>query len=50
MERSIRVPVPALTEERRRDMVKHLNRVLEEHRTAMYAIFAAMAMTPSRRR
>ncbi len=31
----IRVPVPALTEERRRDMVKHLHKVLEEHRTAV---------------
>jgi ribosome recycling factor len=31
----IRVPVPPLTEERRRDMVKHLHRVLEEHRTAV---------------
>jgi ribosome recycling factor len=31
----IRVPVPALTEERRRDMVKHLHRILEEHRTAV---------------
>ncbi len=31
----IRVPVPALTEERRRDMVKHLHKVLEEHRTAI---------------
>jgi ribosome recycling factor len=31
----IRVPVPALTEERRREMVKHLHRVLEEHRTAV---------------
>ncbi|MGZ4786911.1 MAG: ribosome recycling factor [Terriglobales bacterium] len=31
----IRVPVPALTEERRKDMVKHLHRVLEEHRTAI---------------
>ena len=31
----IRVPVPALTEDRRKDMVKHLNKVLEEHRTAM---------------
>jgi ribosome recycling factor len=31
----IRVPVPALTEERRKDMVKHLNKVLEEHRTAI---------------
>ncbi|MGA3127443.1 MAG: ribosome recycling factor [Candidatus Korobacteraceae bacterium] len=31
----IRIPVPALTEERRKDMVKHLNKVLEEHRTAV---------------
>jgi ribosome recycling factor len=31
----IRVPVPALTEERRRDMVKHLHKILEEHRTAI---------------
>jgi ribosome recycling factor len=31
----IRVPVPQLTEERRRDMVKHLHRVLEDHRTAV---------------
>lgn len=31
----IRVPVPAMTEERRRDVVKHLNKVLEEHRTAI---------------
>ena len=31
----IRIPVPPMTEERRRDVVKHLNRVLEEHRTAV---------------
>ena len=31
----IRVPVPPLTEERRRDMVKHLHKVLEDHRTAV---------------
>ena len=31
----IRVPVPALTEERRKEMVKHLHKVLEEHRTAV---------------
>ncbi len=31
----IRVPVPQLTEERRKEMVKHLNKVLEEHRTAI---------------
>jgi len=31
----IRVPVPPLTEERRKEMVKHLHKVLEEHRTAI---------------
>jgi ribosome recycling factor len=31
----IRVPVPPMTEERRREVVKHLNKVLEEHRTAI---------------
>ena len=31
----IRVPIPALTEERRKEMVKHLHRILEEHRTAI---------------
>jgi ribosome recycling factor len=31
----IRVPVPPMTEERRREVVKHLNRVLEEQRTAV---------------
>ncbi|HUO15236.1 MAG TPA: ribosome recycling factor [Verrucomicrobiae bacterium] len=31
----IRVPVPALTQERRQDMVKHLHKILEEHRTAI---------------
>ncbi len=31
----IRVPVPPMTEERRRDVVKHLNKVLEDHRTAI---------------
>jgi len=31
----IRVPVPALTQERRQDMVKHLHKILEEHRTAV---------------
>jgi len=31
----VRVPVPPMTEERRRDVVKHLNKVLEEHRTAV---------------
>ena len=31
----IRVPVPALTEERRKEMVKHLHKALEDHRTAI---------------
>ena len=31
----IRVPIPSLTEERRKDMVKHLHKFLEEHRTAV---------------
>jgi ribosome recycling factor len=31
----IRIPVPPMTEERRRDVCKHLNKVLEEHRTAV---------------
>jgi len=31
----IRVPVPPLTQERRQDMVKHLHKILEEHRTAV---------------
>jgi ribosome recycling factor len=31
----IRVPVPPMTEDRRRDVCKHLNKVLEEHRTAV---------------
>jgi ribosome recycling factor len=31
----IRVPVPPMTEDRRRDICKHLNRVLEEQRTAV---------------
>ncbi|MGA2100450.1 MAG: ribosome recycling factor [Candidatus Sulfotelmatobacter sp.] len=31
----IRVPVPPLTQERRQEMVKHLHRALEEHRTAI---------------
>ena len=31
----IRIPVPPLTEERRKEMVKHLHKVLEDHRTAV---------------
>lgn len=33
--RVIRVPIPPLTEERRRELVKVLHRVLENHRTAV---------------
>lgn len=31
----VRVPVPPMNEERRREVVKHLHRVLEDHRTAV---------------
>lgn len=31
----IRVPIPPLTEERRKDMVKQLHKILEDHRTAI---------------
>jgi len=31
----IRIPVPPMTEDRRRDVCKHLNKVLEDHRTAV---------------
>ncbi len=31
----LRVPVPPMTEERRRDVCKHISKVLEEHRTAV---------------
>lgn len=31
----LRIPIPALTEERRKDLVKHLHKVLENHRTAI---------------
>ena len=31
----IRVPIPAMTEERRRDVVKQLNKTLEDHKTAI---------------
>ena len=33
--RLIRIPIPALTEERRRQLAKHVHKVLEEHRTAV---------------
>jgi ribosome recycling factor len=31
----VRVPIPSLTEERRKDIVKQLHKVLENHRTAI---------------
>ena len=31
----VRVPIPPLTEERRKELVKHLHHVLEEHRVAI---------------
>ncbi len=31
----IRIPIPQLTEERRKELVKHLHKILEEHRTAI---------------
>jgi ribosome recycling factor len=34
----IRVPIPPLTEDRRRDLVKHLHKILENHRTALRGV------------
>ncbi|HUI42766.1 MAG TPA: ribosome recycling factor [Terriglobia bacterium] len=31
----LRIPIPALNEERRKELVKHLHKVLENHRTAI---------------
>ena len=31
----VRVPIPSPTEERRKELVKHIHRVLENHRTAV---------------
>ena len=31
----VRVPIPPLTEDRRKDLVKHMRKVLENHRTAV---------------
>jgi ribosome recycling factor len=33
--KTVRVPMPALTEDRRKDLVKHIHKVLENHRTAI---------------
>ncbi len=37
----VRVPIPPLTEDRRKDIVKHLHKVLENHRTAVRNASAA---------
>jgi ribosome recycling factor len=31
----VRIPVPAPTEERRKELVKHMHKILENHRTAV---------------
>jgi ribosome recycling factor len=31
----VRVPIPPLTQDRRKDLVKHMNKILENHRTAV---------------
>ena len=31
----VRVPIPALTQDRRKELVKHIHKVLEDHRTAV---------------
>src|ERR1700674_2288378 len=31
----VRVPIPSLTEDRRKDLVKHVHKILENHRTAL---------------
>jgi ribosome recycling factor len=31
----VRIPIPPMTEERRKEVVKHLNKTLEDHRTAV---------------
>jgi len=34
----VRVPIPPLTEDRRKDIVKHMHKVLENHRTAVRTV------------
>jgi ribosome recycling factor len=31
----VRIPIPALTQDRRKELVKHIHKVLEDHRTAI---------------
>jgi ribosome recycling factor len=33
--KSVRIPIPPLTEDRRKEIVKHMHKVLENHRTAV---------------
>ena len=48
----VRVPIPPLTEDRRKDLVKHLHKVLENHRTAVRNIRRDLkeALEPSGKR
>jgi ribosome recycling factor len=34
----VRIPIPQLTEDRRKDLVKHLHKILENHRTAVRSV------------
>jgi len=36
--KSVRVPIPSLNEDRRKELVKHMHKVLENHRTAIRSI------------
>jgi ribosome recycling factor len=36
--KSVRVPIPSLNEDRRKELVKHMHKVLENHRTAVRSI------------
>ena len=36
--KSVRVPIPSLNEDRRKELVKHMHKVLENHRTAIRGV------------
>jgi ribosome recycling factor len=36
--KSVRVPIPSLNEDRRKELVKHMHKVLENHRTAIRSV------------
>ena len=36
--KSVRVPIPSLNEDRRKELVKHMHKVLENHRTAVRTV------------